>query len=194
MSVSVGQRIRLTRQARGISLRQLAREVGIDHSHLSKVENDKDNVGHNTLVRIAEALNADAGVLLGAAGFRSMPYRLVGDIAAGEPTDAMEHVESFDLTEHFDPDEHFMLRVRGDSMVLDGINDGDLAILREASTARKGDTVAAVVNGEDATLKRFRKEQLTVFLTPANDTMQEMSYPASCVEIKGVLVGVMGFQ
>ena len=191
MIPQIGERIRAARQARGISLRQLASRVGLHFSHLSKIENGRDTVGKNALIRIAEELDVDADLMLSEAGHQAMPYRIVGDIAAGVPIDAIEDVESFDLSKVFDPREHFLLRVRGDSMILDGIHDGDLAIVRHTSEVRNGDTIVALVDGGEATLKRYQMERGTVVLTPANQHMQAMKYPAERVEIRGLLVGIL---
>jgi repressor LexA len=105
--------------------------------------------------------------------------------------DAIENVETFDLTRVFDPQDHFLLRVQGDSMILDGINDGDLAIIRHAQTARNGQTIAAVVDDEQATLKRYRQEGDMVILIPANERMQPMRYAAGRVRVCGVLTGLV---
>lgn len=191
MSPQIGEMIREARQAKGISLRQLAKQIGIHFSHLSKIENGKDVVGRETLIRIAEELGADPEFMLGEAGHQAMPFRLLGSVAAGVPIEAIEDVESFDLTTAFDPTTHFLLRVKGESMILDGINDGDLAIVRQASTARNGDTVLAIVDGDEATLKRFEKRKDKIVLKPANDDMTEMIFPASSVEIRGILSGVI---
>ena len=190
MSPHIGQRIREARQARGISLRQLAGQVGIHYAHLSKIENGKDQISRNALIRVAEDLGVDADLMLGEAGHQSMPFRVLGDVAAGVPIESIEDVETFDLSKEFDPRAHFLLRVRGDSMIQDGINDGDLAIVRHTCVAETGDTVVAVVDGE-ATLKRLRKNKQTVVLIPANDGMESMKYSAADVEIRGVLVGVV---
>jgi len=191
MSSDVGKMIRKARQARGISLRQLASHVGIHFSHLSKIENGKDKIGRESLTKIAEELGVDPDLLLGEAGHQSVPFRLLGSIAAGQPIEAIEDVETFDLTKVFDPHSHFLLRVRGTSMVLDGINDGDLAIIRHATTAKNNDTVVAVVDGGEATLKRFRNAKNTITLIPANDQLSAMEFPASRVEIRGVYVGLV---
>jgi SOS regulatory protein LexA len=188
--MSIGEQIKEARQARGISLRQLAKEVEIHFSHLSKIENDKDSVGREALIRIAEALGVDPDFMLGEAGHQPMPFRVLGDVAAGVPIEAIEDVESFELSNVFDPREHFLLRVKGDSMILDGINDGDFAIVRQSATARNGETVVAIVEGE-ATLKRFQKRKKEIVLKPANDNMTDMIYPAGSVEIRGVLTGVI---
>jgi SOS regulatory protein LexA len=190
MSADVGKMIKDARVARGISLRGLASQVGIHFSHLSKIENGKDSIGRDSLIKIAEALGVDLDLMLGEAGHQTVPFRVLGDIAAGNPIEAIENVETFDLTKVFDPHSHFLLRVRGTSMILDGINDGDLAIIRHADTAKNNDTVVAVVDGE-VTLKRFRKLKNTITLIPANDQMTAMEYPASRVEIRGVFVGLV---
>lgn len=187
----IGERIRSARQARGISLRELAGRVSIHFSHLSKIENGRDTIGRDSLVRIAEELGADVDLMLGEAGHQAVPFRVLGNIAAGVPIDAVEEFETFDLSKAFDTEEHFLLRVRGESMILDGINDGDLAIIKHTIEPKKGDTVVAVVDGQEATLKRYRRQRNTVVLSPANHDMEEMKFPASRVEIRGVLVGVV---
>ncbi len=187
----IGDRIREARQARGISLRQLAGRIGIHYSHLSKIENGRDAIGKDTLIRVAEELGADPDLMLGEAGHQTMPFRVLGNIAAGVPIEAVEIVETFELSKVFDPLEHFLLRVKGDSMILDGINDGDMAIVRHTKVAKNGDTVVAIVDGNDATLKRYKKQGGKVVLIPANDRLKELKYPAAQVEIRGVLAGVV---
>ena len=191
MNTHVGKLIREARTARGVSLRALAGQVGIHFSHLSKIENGKDQIGRDSLLRVAEELGVDPDLLLGEAGHQSVPFRVLGDIAAGRPTDAIEDIETFDLTRLFDPRQHFLLRVKGHSMILDGINDGDLAIIRHANTAKNGDTVVAIVNSGEATLKRFRRTNDVIVLTPANDQMTATTWPAAQVEIQGIYVGLV---
>ena len=191
MSSAIGKMIREARQARGISLRALAGQVGIHFSHLSKIENGQDQIGRESLTRIAEELGVDPDLMLGEAGHQAVPFRVLGNIAAGEPIEAIEDIETFDLAKVFDPQEHFLLRVKGTSMILDGINDGDLAIIRNTNVANAGDTVVALVDGGDATLKRFKKTKNTITLIPANDQMVPMEFPSSRVEIRGVFVGLV---
>lgn len=190
MSPDVGRMIRDARLARGISLRALAGKVGIHFSHLSKIENGKDSIGRDSITRIAEELGVDPDLLLGESGHQAVPFRVLGDVAAGVPIEAIENVETFDLTKVFDPHGHFLLRIKGDSMIEDGINDGDMAIVRHTTVARNGDTVVAIIDGE-ATLKRFRKQGRIVILTPANIRLKEVEYPAAEVEVCGVFVGLI---
>lgn len=188
--MTVGETLKALRTARGLTLRQLATATGVHFSTIGNIERGTV-AGRETVVRLAEALDADPDLLLAEAGHRTMPFRVLGDIAAGTPIDAIEHVETFDLSEHFDPKSHYMLRVRGDSMVDDGINDGDLAIIRHATEARNGQTVVAVVADEAATLKHYQKRGRRVTLKPANKRLKPQSYPASEVTIRGVLAGVV---
>lgn len=187
----IGKMIREARQARGISLRALANQVGIHFSHLSKIENGQDQIGRESLTKIAEEFGVDPDLMLGEAGHQSVPFRILGTIAAGVPIEAVEDIETFDLAKVFDPHKHFLLRVKGTSMILDGINDGDLAIIRHTNVASTGDTVVALVDGGEATLKRFRKGKNTVILIPANDEMKQMEFAASRVEIRGIFVGLV---
>jgi len=98
---------------------------------------------------------------------------LVGTVAAGQPILAHENIEEVvalprDLVGE---GEHFMLRVQGDSMVGAGLFNGDMVVVRRQSTARNGDIVVALVDGEEATIKRFFKEQRRVRLQPENPSM-----------------------
>jgi len=188
---AIGPKIREMRLAKGISLRALASEIGIHFGSLSKIENDKEPCGRETLELLAEALDADVDLLLGMAGHKSMPFRVLGDIAAGTPIEATEHIETFDLTNHFDPRDHYMLNVRGDSMILAGINDGDFAIVKHAAKAENGQIVVAIVDGGEATLKKFSMKDKQVVLTPANRKLRPKTYSADRVEIRGVMVGVV---
>ncbi len=156
MSADVGKMIKDARQALGISLRALASQVGIHFTHLSKIENGKDKIGRESLAKIAEELGVDPDLMLGEAGHQAPPFRLLGNIAAGSPIEAIEGVETFDLTKVFDPHEHFLLRVRGTSMILDGINDGDLAIVRHGGGYAGRGTTGAVVWKNRRSLGRGR--------------------------------------
>jgi repressor LexA len=86
--------------------------------------------------------------------------------------------------------EHYVLRVRGDSMVEDGIRDGDYVIVARRSQAQNGQTVVALVRGE-ATLKRYYGEGGKVRLQPANSAMKPLTYDAKDVTVQGVVTGLM---
>ena len=120
-------------------------------------------------------------------GFLSLP--IVGAVAAGNPILAVEDIEGhFPLPEGFMSGDGFMLRVRGDSMIEDGIFTGDLIVVRKQHNAENGETVVAMMDGE-ATCKRLYREKDRVRLQPANSSMAPFYVEAP--EILGKVVGVV---
>lgn len=117
---------------------------------------------------------------------------MAGRIAAGEPILEVEDKEDVSLADYLGAGEGcFLLRVEGDSMIEDHIMDGDLVLVESRTTARDGETVVAVVDGE-TTLKRFYKEKgRHIRLQPANGALKARVYPAAAVQIRGVLRGVI---
>lgn len=118
-----------------------------------------------------------------------MSLKLAGQIAAGNPVLAEQQDERIDFAPLFDHEGQFCLRVRGDSMIESQIAEGDYVIVRRQDTARDGEIVVALVDGQDATLKRFYREDGRYRLEPANSTMQPIY--SSDVQILGVVVGVI---
>jgi len=115
---------------------------------------------------------------------------LVGLIAAGLPIEAVEDREFLDLEEMFVSSHgSFVLRVRGDSMIGDNIADGDYVICEKRETARNGETVVALLDGEEATLKRFFRTPRGVRLEASNPAYEPIL--TKNVEIQGVVVGVL---
>lgn len=116
---------------------------------------------------------------------------LVGEIAAGRPLEAVESNELVDVAEVCQAHKaHYMLRVRGDSMIEDGICDGDYVLVEKRHNAVDGETVVAVLPGEEATLKRFYRHRGKKFkLQPANASLKPIIVDA--VEVRGVVVGVL---
>ena len=115
---------------------------------------------------------------------------LVGRIAAGAPIEAIENKEQLSLTNQFGTgDEIFALEVKGQSMIEDDICDGDYVICRRSSVANNGELVVAIVDDENATLKRFYKEKGRARLQPANEQYQPI-YSDNC-RIEGVVVGLI---
>ena len=125
----------------------------------------------------------------GALGRRSS-VTILGRIAAGSPIEAIEDPEELELADLLPRDRDcYALRVRGSSMIEDGIHDGDLVLVERKQTARDGEMVVAVLPDEEATLKRFYREPDGVRLEPANSTMQPIRAPS--VEIRGIVIGVI---
>jgi repressor LexA len=124
-----------------------------------------------------------------AAGVRELP--LFGYIAAGRPLDVDVSDETIAVPEHLTTrGENYVLKVRGDSMIDDGILDGDLVIISRREQAYNGEMVVANVNGE-VTLKRIYRDGERVRLQPANATMSPIFAPARDVAVQGVVVGLM---
>jgi len=123
---------------------------------------------------------------------RSNEVRLLGRVAAGQPIAAVEEMdERLNLSELFVDPNHFALKVRGQSMIEDHIDDGDYVIIRRQETATVGERVVAMIDGE-ATLKRYHRERGQIRLDPANGAMQPIYVaPDKDVQILGVLVGVL---
>ena len=122
------------------------------------------------------------------------PVQLLGTIAAGGPIEAVENPEPLDLHDFFPTKgDYFVLKVQGDSMIEDHIEDGDFVLVERLTTASDGDTVVAILPGEfaeEATLKRFYREAGgTVRLEPRNSRLKPLRVRK--VEIRGVVRGVL---
>lgn len=126
-----------------------------------------------------------------------LPMR--GYIAAGSPIEAVEDREFLDLEDIFSPPgtslaatPKFVLQVRGDSMIDEHIADGDYVVIEQRNTARNGQTVVALLDTGEATLKKFfRNADGTVRLQPANDKYEPLVVPADQVQVQGVCIGVV---
>ena len=117
---------------------------------------------------------------------------LHGRIAAGVPIEAFEdHNQLAVPAALLGSGDHYALEVSGDSMIEAGILDGDYALIQKADTAREGDIVVALVDGQDATLKYFRREGRMVRLDPANGAYEPQRYEAERVMVQGRLSGLL---
>lgn len=120
---------------------------------------------------------------------------IVGTIACGTPILAEENIESY-LTisgSFLGAGEHFVLIAKGDSMINIGIDDGDYVVVRKQNTANEGQVVVALIDNEEATLKRFYndKRKKKVRLHPENDDLEDMFYDYSNVNIQGIAIKVI---
>jgi len=124
---------------------------------------------------------------------RTVSVPVMGRIAAGTPISAIQN-HTHDIA--VPPDiltngEHFALEVKGDSMVEAGIHDGDTVIIRRCNTAENGDIIVALVEGEEATLKRLRKKGSTIALEAANPEYKTRIFGPDQIDIQGRLVGLL---
>jgi repressor LexA len=170
------------------TVREIGQAVGLTspstvHAHLAKLESlgliRRDATKPRALEVIEGGRSRRTPVVEAApaapVGATVLP--LVGQVAAGSPVVAEDQVEEYlPLPDQFCRDADFVLAVRGDSMINAGILDGDYVVVRRQSDARNGEIVVALVGDEDATVKRFFREDGRVRLQPENDALEPM-YP-----------------
>jgi len=170
------------------SLEEIGRKLGLGslatvHKHLERLE-EKGAI--RRLKHRSRALE-----IVPPSGARAVSVPLLGTVAAGTPIEPVEQAETTMVPEELlGRGQTFALRVRGDSMVGDGILDGDVVIVEARSDAPTGATVVALVRGE-ATVKRLRRERGRIRLEPANDRMPPIVADPDEVEIRGVVVAVL---
>lgn len=135
-------------------------------------------------VRLSDSAESDA------VDDNALPF--LGFIAAGRPIEAVTQAESVEVPGFLrTPRPCFVLEVRGDSMIEEGILDGDRIVVEQRQTARDGEIVVALIDGEGATLKRIEQRPEAVILHPANAALAPMRLRPEQVTIQGVLVGQM---
>ena len=169
------------------TLQEIGDHLGVHRvtvfQHLNSLERRGAIRRSPLLARSIEVLDPD---FLPSAG-----VRILGTIAAGAPIEALEEPELVQADDVLPTDgDHYALRVQGDSMIEDGIHQGDLVVVRKTSSARNGQVVVAILDGEQATLKRIYREPDGRFrLQPANARLQPIF--VDDLEIRGVVVTVI---
>ncbi|MEO1312717.1 MAG: transcriptional repressor LexA [Pseudomonadota bacterium] len=155
------------------------------------------------VVKLPDAMGGAANVTPISAGHRNsapaetsgiVELPVMGRIAAGTPISAIEQVShhvGIPATMVTGPSKHFALEVKGDSMINAGINNGDIVVIREQSQAENGDIVVALVEGQEATLKRLRRKGSAIALEAANPAFETRLYGADQVQVQGKLVGLI---
>jgi repressor LexA len=124
----------------------------------------------------------------------SVELPVMGRIAAGTPIEAIQtasHSIAVPGAMLAASGRHYALEVKGDSMIEAGINNGDVVVIKEQSTAENGDIVVALIEGEEATLKTFRRRGQTIALEAANPAYQTRLYQDHQVKVQGKLVGLI---
>jgi repressor LexA len=143
-------------------------------------------------VAVPAAAGAVPRPLIPAAANDTIEIPLHGRIAAGTPIEALQGTEGFSVPAALlGPGEHYALEVSGDSMVEEGILDGDFALIRKVDSARDGEIVVALIDNEEATLKTYRREGQMIRLDPANRSYEPQRYDEGRVSIQGRLAGLI---
>lgn len=126
----------------------------------------------------------------GSRGVASIP--LLGTVAAGLPIEALDDQEEINLPEEWlGKGRTFALRVRGDSMIEEQIRDGDTVVVEARETARNGETIIALVDGDSVTVKQYYREGAQVRLQPANPAVPVLTLAEERVRVQGVVIGVL---
>ena len=175
---------RLPNRARAIEVIKLPESVAHGLAG-SRTRGFTPSVIEGNLGRVRAASEDDSG--------RPVAVPVMGRIAAGTPIEAIQtksHVINMPPDMLSSTGEHFALEVRGDSMIDAGILDGDIAVLRRSEAAETGDIVVALIDDEEATLKRFRRRGASIALEPANTAYEVRILPPNRVRIQGKLIGL----
>ncbi len=157
------------------------------HEHLSNLERKGYIKRSYNESRAIEILPSEAFA-------RAVPIPLQGSVAAGAPIEAVETGEMIAVPETFvrRTGGHYVLRVRGNSMIDEHIRDGDFVVVNERQNADNGEMVIAMLQGNSATVKKFYRERDgRIRLQPANDTISPMYVHENDIAIRGVVVGVL---
>jgi repressor LexA len=173
---------RLPNRARAIEVIRLPDSVA--HGVSGRSRGFTPSVIEGNLGKVRPGPDEEAG--------RPIAVPVMGRIAAGTPIEAIQtrsHTVNMP-SDLLSTGDHFALEVRGDSMIDAGILDGDLALIRRTETADTGDIVVALIDDEEATLKRFRRRGASIALEPANSTYEVRILPPNRVRIQGKLVGL----
>ena len=177
-----GARLRGLMEERGLSYEQLGALLGRNPQTLNRYVLGQREPKIGTAAAIARTLGVDPLWLQGYDVPRTPPagggmVPVLGTIRAGLPMAARQQAEGWASADVSEPEEHFFLRVTGDSMINAGICPGALVLLRRQDTAENGQIVACLVDGEDATLKRFRVQRDMVILQPENPAYEPRIVP-----------------
>jgi repressor LexA len=173
------------------SLEEIGGELGL--SSVATVHKHVSHLVEKGLVRRAWNQNRSIELVDSHPSAASITLPLSGTIAAGVPLEAMPTSEAIAVPAELVTDQArtFVLKVQGDSMINEQIRDGDFVILEKREVVRDGETVVALIDGSEATLKSFYRMGREVRLEPANPTMSPIMVPAEQLQIQGVVIGLI---
>lgn len=172
------------------SLEEIGRRFGL--SSLATVHKHLTNLQEKGFIKRMWNRSRSVELLPTRAGGNALEIPLQGYVAAGAPIEAVVSPETVCVPEELvGRRATYALRVRGDSMHEEQIRDGDIVIVESRQTAQNGETVIALVDGNDVTLKKLYQEGRRVRLQPANENVAPIVVDASQVRVQGVVVGVM---
>jgi repressor LexA len=172
------------------SLREIGEHIGV--SSPATVHEHVHNMEDKGILKID--WNRNRSLKLTDIGFEvaAVELPLLGRIAAGKPIEAVEHKEMIAIPKDMvGRKETYVLKVVGDSMIGEGIFDGDFVVVEKKETARNGQTVVALIGGSEVTLKKFYIEKDHIKLVPANPNMQPIVVKNKDLQVQGVVIGIL---
>lgn len=202
----ISQRIRSRREELGLSQEELAKRMGYkSRSSINKIELGENDIPQSKIEAFAKALSTTPAYLMGWINDPSIrkiseifPYHpthripILGRISAGKPLFVEENIEGYTYTELNSGGTYYALRVAGDSMNAARINEGDLLIVRQQDEVENGQIAIVMVNGNDATVKKYYRNGDTVTLLPQSlnpeHQMQVYDLRKSQIKILGLVV------
>lgn len=214
-NIELGKFLRKIRENKKISLREMEKLTGVGYSHLSMIENGKRNVTPALLKNLSNIYNVDYIDLYEKAGYLDLAESekikekennilnkkfymcpVYGQISAGQPNWAEENIEGripidTDLMDIYNPEEYFFLRVNGESMNK-VIKNGAFALIHKQESVENGEIAVVLVNGYDATLKKFTKQGDLIILEPnsTDESFETQVYDkTTSIKILGKYVG-----
>lgn len=193
--MDIYDRIRERRNELGLSQDELAKKTGYtDRSSIAKIEAGGVDMPQSKILAFAQALNTTTAYLMGWEDDNviEINYKkripILGHIAAGLPILAVENIEGYENVE--DESIDYALKVNGESMTNAGIHDGYLVYVDRDVDIVNGNIVIALINGHDATIKRFYQYGSEIVLRPENPAISEQHYKANEVQLLGKVVEV----
>ena len=187
-------RIKSTRESLKLTKRKLAKRIGVHESSINKYEKGLVDIPLSKITELARVLNVTESYLMGWEDDdketpQAIKIPVLGTVAAGIPISAVEDILDYEEIPQSwqNQGEFFGLRIKGDSMKPD-INDGDTVIVKQQSTANNGDVVIALVNGDDATCKKFEKLDNGIMLISNNSEYSPMYFSNEEVTTKPVVI------
>ena len=187
-------RIKSTRESLKLTKRELAKRIGVHESSINKYEKGLVDIPLSKITELARVLNVTESYLMGwednvKEAPQGIKIPVLGTVAAGIPISAVEDILDYEEIPQSwqNQGEFFGLRIKGDSMKPD-INDGDTVIVKQQSTANNGDVVIALVNGDDATCKKFEKLDNGIMLISNNSEYSPMYFSNEEVTTKPVVI------
>ena len=187
-------RIKSTRESLKLTKRELAKRIGVHESSINKYEKGLVDIPLSKITELARVLNVTESYLMGWEDDdkqkpQGIKIPVLGTVAAGIPISAVEDILDYEeIPQSWQSQgEFFGLKIKGDSMKPD-INDGDTVIVRQQSTANNGDVVIALVNGDDATCKKFEKLDNGIMLISNNSEYSPMYFSNEEVTTKPVVI------